>query len=296
MRCACIDGGSNTTRLLVAERGTGGVVLRTVVSDRSFTRLSAGRAADGSIMSERIGAVAAVVAAQAAQAQVAGVDALRVVATAAVRDAPNGAELCAQVRERAHVDIEVLSAEEEGRLAFAGAINTLGGAGDAHGDARVAVVDVGGGSTELVCGTPTTGVRWMRSFAIGSGMLTERHIDGDRPTTTELAALRTEVRACFAALDPPTLDAAYAVGGSATSLGRLTRGALHPASLARALDTLCSGPVIVVADRLGLHADRVRMLPAGIVVLSEAARVLRAPLGIASGGLREGLILSMLPR
>lgn len=291
MRCACIDIGSNTTRLLVAEPGGPGAVLRDVAADRAFTRLGTGRGPDGAIAPERIAAVARVVAAQVEQAREAGAVALRAVATAAVRGAPNAQELCAAVLEAAGVAVEVIPAEEEARLAFSGAVGTLR-VPPAPGD-RIGVVDVGGGSTELVCGTVAGGVGWVRSFPIGSGTLTERHVRGDCPTPAELAALRGEASARFAGLEAPAATAAYAVGGSATSLGRLTGGSLHPASLSRALDALCAGPAGVVAQQLGLHPDRVRMLPAGIVVLGEAARALGMPLRIAAGGLREGVVLAM---
>lgn len=293
MRCACIDIGSNTTRLLVADCGAAGGALRPVVADRTFTRLGAGRAADGSIPPERIAVLAAVVAAQVVQARQVGASALRAVATAAVRGAPNEAELRAAVFKRAGVRVEVIGAEEEARLAFAGAIRTLPAAGAPAPSERVGVVDVGGGSTELICGTAAAGVGWVRSFEIGSGALTEQHVSGDCPTAAELDELRAHVARAFAAVEAPPSVAAYAVGGSATSLGRLTGGQLHPASLARALGALCSDPAEVVAGRLGLHPDRVRVLPAGIVILGEAARALGVSLRIASGGLREGVILAL---
>ncbi len=296
MRCACIDIGSNTTRLLVAEPGTGELALRDVAADRAFTRLGVGRGPDGSIDPERIALVAAVVEAQVAQARAAGAAALRAVATAAVRGAPNAPALCAAIEERAGVRVEVIGAEQEARLAFAGAIGTLAATAAPGPDDRVGVVDVGGGSTELVCGTTAGGVDWVRSFPIGSGVLTERHVRGDCPTAPELAALRDETARTLAGVERPSPVAAYAVGGSATSLGRLTGGELSHASLARALDALCSGPAELVALRLGLHPDRVRMLPAGIVVLGEAARALGVPLRVTSGGLREGVILAMWAR
>lgn len=293
MRCACIDVGSNTTRLLVAEPGADGAVLRDVTADRAFTRLGQGRAPDGGIAADRIALVAEVIADQVQMAREAGAEVLRAVATAAIRGAPNRSELCRVVEARAGVRIEVIPVEEEARLAFAGAIGTLG-AGQAPGpEASVAVVDVGGGSTELVCGTGAHGVAWVRSFPIGSGVLTERHVRNPCPTEEELAALRADAAATFAGLDPPSPGLAFAVGGSATSLHRLTGGKLHPDSLAAALAALCSGPVDEVALRLGLHPDRVRMLPAGIVVLAEAARALGVPLRVASGGLREGVILGL---
>ncbi len=293
MRCACIDIGSNTTRLLVAEPGSGGTALRDVTADRAFTRLSAGRSPDGGLDPLRIEAVARVVAAQVEQARAVGAQRLRAVATAAVRGAPNQEDLCAAVLERSGVEVEVIAPEEEAGLAFSGAIGTLATSQRPEEDEPVGVVDVGGGSTELVCGTRAEGVGWLRSFATGSGVLTERWITGNCPTPAELAELRADIARTFAGLEPPSPRAAYAVGGSATSLGRLTHGRLHPDSLARALEALCSGPVDVVAQRLGLHPDRVRMLPAGIIVLSEAARALGVPLKVASGGLREGVVLAL---
>lgn len=293
MRCACVDVGSNTTRLLVAEPGGSGTVLHDVTADRVFTRLGEGRAPDGSIPADQIALVAEVVAGQVVLARQAGATAVRVVATAAVRGAPNRTELCRAVAARAGEPVEILPVEEEARLAFAGAVGTLPGAEAPASTEPVAVVDVGGGSTELVCGSVAEGVGWVRSFAIGSGVLTERHVRGACPSAEELDALRVEVAASFGRLDAPSAGVAYAVGGSATSLHRLTGGELHPASLARALAALCSGPVEEVAPRLGLHPDRVRMLPAGIILLGEAARALGVPLRVAAGGLREGVILGL---
>ena len=285
--------GSNTTRLLVAEPGTDGTVLVDITADRVFTRLGEGRAPDGSISAERIALVARVVGAQAVLAREAGAQALRAVATAAVRGAPNRSELCRAVESASGVRIEVVPVEEEARLAFAGAIRTLPEHAAPAPEDPVAVVDVGGGSTELVCGSRAAGVDWVRSFAIGSGVLTERHVASACPSQEELSALRAEVAATFAGVDAPSPRLAFAVGGSATSLHHLTGGKLHPDSLAAALRALCAGPVAEVAHALGLHPDRVRMLPAGIVVLGEAARALGVPLRVASGGLREGVILGL---
>ena len=292
MRCACIDIGSNTTRLLVAEPGDGGLPLRDVAADRVFTRLGTGRAQDGTIADARIDHVAEVVSAQVELAYGAGATALAAVATAAVRDAPNAAQLCAAVAARSGIHVRVIGPGEEAGLAFRGAVGTLRAPPAPHD--HLGVVDVGGGSTELVSGTAAGGVGWATSFPIGSGVLTERHVRGTCPQWWELTALRAEVVRTFADVDPPPGHAAYAVGGSATSLGRLTGGELHADSLARALDALCSGAADDVARRFGLHPDRVRMLPAGIIVLDEAARAFGVPLRVAAGGLREGVILRML--
>ena len=288
--------GSNTTRLLVAEATDVGGPLRDVTAERAFTRLAAGRGPDGRLDEARVERACAEVARQAAIARAAGVpDArLRVVATAAVRAAPDGAEVCRRLGEAAGVQAELLSGEQEAGFAFEGAVRTL--ATPPEDATRVGVVDVGGGSTELVCGTRAEGVGWRRSFAIGSGALTERHVAGPCPSARELAALRAEAAAVLADHGAPSPQVAYAVGGSATSLFRLTAGRLHAASLQQALDRLCGGPVDDVAERLGLHPDRVRVLPAGIVILAEAARALGVELRIAAGGLREGVLLDTLAR
>jgi exopolyphosphatase/guanosine-5'-triphosphate,3'-diphosphate pyrophosphatase len=285
VRCACIDIGSNTTRLLVAEPDRG--ALREVLAQRVFTRL---RAVDGAIPHEKIGEVAAVVSSQVQLAREAGAGEVRAVATAAVRGAANGGELCAAVRDASGVDVAVLSGQDEARLAFLGATSTH----DDVPEGLVAVVDVGGGSTEIVCGTAGGGVSWAQSFALGSGTLTDALVRSDPPTDDELAAIREAVRAMLAPVAPPPPLAAFAVGGSATSLRRLVGETLDHVALWGAITAVCTGPAAEIAERFDLHAERVRVLPAGMVVLDEAGALLGAPLRIACGGLREGVILDAL--
>ena len=281
-----MDIGSNTTRLLVAEPGPDG--LREVLAQRSFTRLRRGAAPDGTISEAKLAEVGEVVAAQVNAARALGVDRLRVVATAAIRSAPNRDELLGIVRERAEVDVEVLSAEEEARLAFAGATALLHPAPAG----TVGVVDVGGGSSELVVGTIGGGVEWVVSLPVGSGVLADSHLHGDPPAPDELAALRNAAADAFAGLDAPRPDVAVAVGGSATSLRRLVGPVLAEQSLGTALVAVCSDRCAAVARRFDLDAERVRLLPAGLAILEEAARTFAAPLTLALGGLREGVVLA----
>src|SRR5215210_2282985 len=166
MRGACIDIGSNTTRLLVAEPdGTG---LREVLARRMFVPLSHGPR--GTIDPETITVLAGVVAAHVATARECGAERVQAVATAAIREAANGAALCAVVERAAGLPVRVLSDADEARLAFAGATSALA----APPAGTVGVVDVGGGSSELVTGTVEDGVAWYASLRIGSGALTER--------------------------------------------------------------------------------------------------------------------------
>jgi exopolyphosphatase / guanosine-5'-triphosphate,3'-diphosphate pyrophosphatase len=277
--CACVDIGTNTTRVLVADVKDGR--LSEVRQERAFTRI--GMAPE--IPREKIGEVARVVAEQVALARAAGAAAVRVVATAAIRAAVNRDEFLAGMT----VDIEILDEDEEARMAFLGATETLGA--PLEGD--VAVVDVGGGSTEIAIGTLADGVRWSSSFLVGSGALADRYLRTDPPSLPELRAARDHAMDVLATRAFPAADCAVAVGGSAASLRTVVGDALDPRSLKRALGVLCGGPCSDVAERYSLDADRVRLLPAGILILDSAAQRLRRPLQIGRGGLREGILLDM---
>jgi exopolyphosphatase / guanosine-5'-triphosphate,3'-diphosphate pyrophosphatase len=288
MRCACVDIGTNTTRLLVAERDGDG--LRELVAVRRFLRMAPGP--DGAIPHETVQRLAEVVAAHVRLAREHGVSQVRTVATAAIRSAANREELCGAVRRAAGVEVEVLSGEDEAALAFAGAIATLD---EPPPDGLLGVIDIGGGSSELVTGTPRGGVTWWASFPVGSGLLTDRHVLSDPPALDELAAARAEIDAALDGVRPPAPRAVLAVGGSATSLAAAAGGALAPETIARVLSVLIDEPADDAARRLGLPVQRVRLLPAGLMVL-EAAWVAfdRAPLRVVQGGLREGVVLRAL--
>jgi exopolyphosphatase/guanosine-5'-triphosphate,3'-diphosphate pyrophosphatase len=283
VRCACIDIGSNTIRLLVADRT--GAELAEVFQLRAFTRLGRGLDESGRIAADKVAAAAAEVALQARTARELGARAIRVVATAAVRRAANGPELCAAVLAASALPVDVLTGDEEARLAFVGA--TRGRADEGP----VGVVDVGGGSTELVVGTLAGGVGWSESLPVGSGDLSEACLHGDPPGADEVAALRERVTAAFASLEAPATDVGLAVGGSATSLCRLLGEVLDEQALARGLAMLEAHPIAEVARRWQLDAERVRLLPAGIVLLDAAGRALECSLRVAGGGLREGVLL-----
>jgi exopolyphosphatase / guanosine-5'-triphosphate,3'-diphosphate pyrophosphatase len=283
VRSACIDIGSNTTRLLVAERHDGG--LREVLVRRMFVPLLP--EADGRIATETIGVLAAVVAAHAATARECDAERVQVVATAAIRAAANRDALCAAVALEAGLSVRVLDSAEEARLAFAGATRTL------HDppSGMVGVVDIGGGSCELVTGSVAGGADWFVSVPVGSGVLTDGHVLGDPPSPAEVQALRDRAAASFAALGAPRPAIAYAVGGSATSLRRLVGAELAHDSLERSVRILAETPVGEVARRFDLDPERVRLLPAGILIFEELSDRLDRPLVIANGGLREGVIL-----
>jgi exopolyphosphatase/guanosine-5'-triphosphate,3'-diphosphate pyrophosphatase len=279
MVCACVDIGTNTTRVLVAEVKDGRLI--EVLQKRAFTRI--GMAPE--IPAAKIAEVSRVVAEHVALAHGAGAAGVRVVATAAIRAAVNRDEFLAGMP----VAVEILDEDEEARMAFLGATETLG----AELTGTVAVVDVGGGSTEIAIGTVADGVGWSSSFLIGSGVLADRYLHADPPVLEELRAARDHVMDVFATRAFPAADSAVAVGGSAASLRAVVGDALDPPALKRALAILCAGPCSDVAARYALDAERVRLLPAGILILDAAAQRLRRPMLIGRGGLREGLVLDM---
>jgi len=287
---ACIDVGSNTTRLLVADVDDGR--LRELMSQRVFTRLGRGLGSGGKIPSQKIAETAEVVCTQVRHARDLGVKKIAVVGTAAIRQAKNGAKLVAAVEKESGLPMQVLSDKEEARLAFVGATKTLG----APVEGSVAVVDVGGGSTELAVGTVAGGATWSASFRIGSGFLADSYLRSDPPSVEELKAVRQHVEGTFEGLDVPPVDSAVAVGGSATSLRRLVGGELEHETLERSIRILSSTPVAEVAQRFELEPERVRLLPAGMLILEEVSDRLRLPLKIGRGGLREGVILELLAR
>jgi exopolyphosphatase/guanosine-5'-triphosphate,3'-diphosphate pyrophosphatase len=291
-RAACIDIGSNTTRLLVAEPDPGrpGALVE-VAAHRAFVRLTAAERRAG-IPADKAQAIADAVAEQALTARANDVAALRVVATAALRDAPGRDLLVARLSAAAGVEVEVLSGEEEARLAFAGATASL--AGDGVG--TVVVADVGGGSTELAAGAPGRAPAWWASLPIGSGVLAEAHLHGDPPTAAEVAAARAAADAALAAAGCPGADVAWAVGGSATSLRRLCGERLTADTVEDALARVTAAPAADAALELDLHLERVRLLPAGLVLLAAVARAAACPLHVGCGGLREGVVLDLLAR
>jgi exopolyphosphatase/guanosine-5'-triphosphate,3'-diphosphate pyrophosphatase len=288
MLCAAIDIGSNTTRLLVAEPDGG--QLRKVMEQRAYNQIGKATTHGGAIDDDKIAEVADVVATQVRLAEELGAQAIRIVATAAIREATNRDEIVGRIARECGMGVEVLSDHEEGRLAFIGATKTLG-----HPvEGTIGVVDVGGGSSEVVLGTVSEGVREVKSFKIGSGSLAEDFIDNDPPSASEIRAIRDHIGDFFDGVELERPDQAVAVGGSATSLRTLVGAVLEYETLERGIRVLASDPVADVARRFELDPRRVRILPTGVLLLEKLSELLGQPLQIGKGGLREGIILDLL--
>jgi exopolyphosphatase / guanosine-5'-triphosphate,3'-diphosphate pyrophosphatase len=285
---ACVDIGSNTTRLLVAEVEDG--TLREIAAVREFTLLGTAAGKDGAIPHTKMVETAEAVAAQVDTARRLGAQLITVVGTAVLRHAPNAGELGDEVERMTGLPLRVLSDEAEAELSFLGATTVSDLEME---DGRVAVADVGGGSSELAVGSPGERPDWWHSLAIGSAALARACIANDPPTPAEVARCRERAAEVVRALDPPPVGCALAVGGSATSLRLLAGPRLDDLELERALHVLAHASAADVAREHEIDVRRVKLLPAGIAILSAIEGLLGVPLQVARGGLREGAILRL---
>ncbi len=278
MRCAVVDIGTNSTRLLIADVSDGRI---SELDRRSIvTRLGQGVDATGKLAPEAEQRVFDALTGYAEAIEAHECDTRSAVMTSAVRDAANGPAFAAAVRERYGLEARTLSGDQEARLTFMGAT-----AGRAPGDdTRLLVVDIGGGSTELVLGSGDQ-VEFHVSTQNGVVRHTERHIATDPPSPEELAALAADVRANLAANVPAGVrdgvGELVAVAGTATS-GAAIDLALEPYDAARVEGhVLTRATLESIRERLaalplaerrkvpGLHPDRAPTMVAGMVILLE---------------------------
>lgn len=288
MRAAVLDVGSNTVRLLVAERARRG--LKTILADGLHLGLAGDIEQDGYISRPKLEEAGRLAWRYARAAREAGADRVEVVVTAPGRQSTNAEELMDVLADGAVAPVRVLSAEEEGSLAYVGAVGSL-----TSPPKSVAVCDVGGGSTQLLAGT-TDGPAWMRPLDLGSLRLTARCLRSDPPTPAEVAAAREEVGYCFDALTPPLVHTVLATGGSARALRKINGRKFGAKELERTLEIAVSAPSAKVAKAYRLQPARARTLTAGTLILSEAQRRFGVPLQVVRGGVREGAILALLSR
>ena len=277
MRVGVIDVGSNTTRLLVASAGPKGLD----PLETQKLRLSLGEEIErhGVVSDVHVAAAAKAVAEMARAARRKRVDSLDVFLTAPGRQAGNAAELVAALTRAAGVQARVLTKEQEGTLAYRGAVLTAGIALPE----RIAVCDIGGASTEIAVGSPGSDPDWIESVDLGSVRL-----------TTRVGDMAPEAEAAFAHLDPPTVEAALVVGGSARAARRLVGAELGETELTEALQIVEATSPREVAERFGVDRARARILPAGVVLLAEVQRKLGVTLHVCGGGIREGAVLASL--
>ena len=259
------------------------------MTQRVFTRIGKSIRRDGAIPPDKLLETTDVVERQVRHARELGAERIAIVATAAVRQARNGAELTDAIASATGLPTRVLTEDEEARLAFLGASRTLG----MPVDGNLAVVDVGGGSTEIAIGSIDEGVIWSQSFRIGSGFLADSYLLSDPPAANELQAARAHATGMFEGLRTPPVARAVASGGSATSLRRMAGAELSHDALERAIRLLASAPAVELAERFELDPERVRLLPAGVLILEAVGDALGQSLKIGNGGIREGVVLEL---
>jgi exopolyphosphatase/guanosine-5'-triphosphate,3'-diphosphate pyrophosphatase len=278
-RVAVIDVGTNSTRLLVADVADGRV---SPLERRStVTRLGRGVDLSGRLASEAIEDVCTAVGGYVEILEELGAEAVEVIATSAVRDADNGSAFVAELRERFALSARVLDGEEEARATY------LGATSEAPPTEPTLVVDIGGGSTELVVGSGDE-ISFHDSLQVGVVRHSERHIASDPPTAGELEALAEDVRGqietSLAGGNGVRAATGIAVAGTPTSLAAVEMElepydpaqvhgrVLELRSIQRMLSQLASVPLVERVGIPGLHPDRAPTIVAGVVILVEAMR------------------------
>jgi exopolyphosphatase / guanosine-5'-triphosphate,3'-diphosphate pyrophosphatase len=289
MRVGIVDVGANTLRLLVATCDDRGRVEPIHQERRQLGLGEELERSGGFIGDEKLEAAGIVAQAHIRRARKLGAGRVTVLVTSPGRQAANADALVRRLRDTTDTEVRVLSADEEGALAWHGAVAAAGRLPES-----VAVCDVGGGSAQLVVGTTDHGPSWSHSVDIGSLRLSERFFRHDPPTARELEEASSEAARSFADVTPPLPLAALATGGTARALRRVVGSELGEPELARALRKLATRPSHEIAKEFGVDRARARTLTAGAILLSEAQRRLTVPLATARGGLREGAALVLL--
>ena len=281
---AVVDVGSNTVRLLVARCGAS--TLTPLHTEGARLGLGEELEASGRVSETTIAATAETVEQFCANARAHGAESVEVLVTAPARQAENGVELVETIERSAGIVVRAVSAEEEAQLSFAGAVAVAGPSASV-----VAVVDLGGASTELAVGRPSDGPSWVRSVDLGAVRLTNRFLAAAHPTPEDVEAAREAVADGFSGVTPPLPGAALVVGGSARALGRVLGRELTPAELAAAAAILPACEPAELVRRFGVPKHRAPLLLAAVVILAEAQKRLIAPLVVVDGGVREGALL-----
>jgi exopolyphosphatase / guanosine-5'-triphosphate,3'-diphosphate pyrophosphatase len=295
VRAGVIDIGSNTMRLLVAKHGRRG--LDPILSRRAYVGLATDIERDGWISDEKLAQVQELATRYTVLARDSGADRLEVLVTSPGRQSGNAPELHAALAKATGGRVRQLSAEEEGRLAYTGAVGACRSVPESIAvidvPESIAVIDLGGGSTQVMVGTREAPA-WLRSLDLGSLRLTERFVHSNPPIPSVLDAVACVVEKEFESLTPPLPISALATGGTARALRRMVGRRLGEKNLNAVLALLTAKTAEEVAADYDVPVERARVLPAGTIVLREAHRRLGVRLEVARGGVREGALRGAL--
>jgi exopolyphosphatase/guanosine-5'-triphosphate,3'-diphosphate pyrophosphatase len=274
MRVAAVDLGSNSTRLLVADVDDGRIT--DVARRLKITRLGEGVDERKSLLPAPIARVRNVLTDFRSEAEELGAERTLAVATSAVRDAENGEAFLGEVEWSYGFTTRLLSGDEEAELSFRGASTGRQLADD------TLLIDIGGGSTELVVGGPN-GLSFHDSLNMGGVRLTERFLHSDPPTDEELAACGAGARELLAEHVPPEVRPRSPIGvaGTITSIAALDLGLsdydpdqvqghrLSRFGIRTQLERLASLPLAERREVPALDPDRAPVIIAGTVILGE---------------------------
>ena len=304
-RVAAVDCGTNTIRLLVADGdGHGGLV--EVDRQMEIVRLGQGVDATGEFHPDALARTFAATQAYAERIAEAGVPPERVsfVATSAARDAANRQEFFDGVHSRLGVLPEVISGDLEAELAFTGALSGV------HVDAEpVLVMDIGGGSTELILGTAQAQITAAVSLNIGSVRVTERFFATDPPTPDALAAATVFIDRLLDGRDLTAVATFIGVAGTVTTLAATyqelpsyDRAKVHGARIPREALIELSGRlarmrVAEIRAIASMHPGRADVIAAGALVAARVlARTHAAELVVSETDILDGIALRLLRR
>ncbi len=305
-RVAAVDCGTNTIKLLVADLDRASGAQESLVRELRIVRLGQDVDRTGRLADEALDRVFAAVEEYAAVVDAHGVEALRFVATSAARDAGNADVFVEGVRSRLGIAPEVVSGAEEAALSFDGATRSL-----PEVPFPVAVLDIGGGSTELIVGRAPGEVGAAHSLDIGSVRLTERLMPSDPPTAAELAAATRAVDEALDTLpsygvhvgDAPTL---VGVAGTVTTVATLLlgldhwdRSRVHHASFAREdvhdLAERVHTMTVAELEALGVPRGRADVIGAGAVILDRVLlRSATDRLTVSDSDILDGIAWSLV--
>ena len=300
MRLAAIDIGTNSTKMTVADVSADGT-LTVVAEDSDVTRLGEGVDADKRLNDSAMSRTLDAIARFAEEARRQGAEVVLGAGTSALRDAANGAEFIAQAKQRAEVEIQIITGDREAQLAYAAvrSDSTLSLPSEAH----LLVFDIGGGSTELILGD-ASGVGRHKSLDIGAVRLTERFLKSDPPTTYDINQAAQYARAAFSTfLAPDTPPLIAGIGGTAVNIAAVTLGQAKPdpdalhgttlshAAVSSALDRFAHLPLAERREIPGLEPKRADVIVAGALILDGLLTYFHADRFLLSArGLRYGLL------
>jgi exopolyphosphatase/guanosine-5'-triphosphate,3'-diphosphate pyrophosphatase len=310
-RVAAFDCGTNSLRLLVADLDAERGEMTELVREMRIVRLGQGVDRTGVISEESLARTLAVLDEYADVLAEHRPELVRFCATSAARDARNAADFVAAVEERIGVTPEVLDGDAEATASFDGATRGLDRLEGAAPEAPVLVVDIGGGSTELILGDADGTATAAHSLDIGSVRLTERHLHDDPPTVDQVAALCADVDAALdgCRVDPADARTVVGVAGSVTTVAAATLGLpayqrdrIHHARLRThdVHDAVADLVGMTVAQRRALgfmHPGRADVIAAGALILDRVLRRASADeLVVSESDILDGIAWSCVER